>query len=172
MCRRGCGHKTAGVKGLKSVKSVKLEIRQGVAGRGVFTVEPILRGTHLIKYTGPFLRYAQTTPQTLALQIGPDLYLGASGGLDDCVNHSCQPNAGIIIKGTEVDLIAIADIAVGSEIFFDYSTTMDEDDFELDCCCGTPQCRGRVRDFKHLPAALRAHYAGLGIVPEYNLKHV
>jgi len=153
-------------------EKVKLEIRNGVAGRGVFALEPILCGTHLIKFTGPLLRYAQTSPSTLALQIERDLYLGGSGGLDDCVNHSCQPNAGMIIKGTDVNLIAIADIPAGSEIFFDYSTTMDEDDFELDCCCGSAKCRGRVRDFKHLPAALRKHYAKLGIVPEYNLKYV
>lgn len=155
----------------KSVEA-SLEIRQGVAGRGVFTREPIPCGTNLLQFTGPLLHYADTTPQTLALQIGPDLYLGGSGGLDDCVNHSCQPNAGAIIKDGQVNLVAIVDIPAGDELCFDYSTIMDEDDFEFDCCCGTPQCRSRIRDFKHLPPALRAQYAALGIVPQYNLKYV
>ena len=141
---------------------MKLEIRQGVAGRGVFTVEPICAAPISSNSPARCCGTTDTTPQTLALQIGPDLYLGGSGGLDDCVNHSCQPNAGMIIKGTEVNLIAITDIPAGSEIFFDYSTTMDEDDFEFDCLCGAPLCRGRVRDFKHLSPALRAHLRQAG----------
>ena len=151
---------------------MKLVIRQGVAGRGVFAGEVIPAHTKFLRFTGPLLRYEQTTPQTLALQIGPDLYLGASGSFDDCVNHSCEPNAGLVIVGTTVDLMALRDIQSGEEIYFDYSTTMDEDDFEMDCHCGTPSCRKRVRDFKHLPAELKRKYSELGVVPKYNLKYV
>jgi hypothetical protein len=148
-----------------------LSIKTGVSGRGVFTDEKIPAGSLLIQFTGPLLRYDQTTPQTLALQIAPDLYLGASGGLDDCVNHSCAPNAGLVIDGADVRLIAIRDIAAGEEIFFDYSTTMDEDDFEMTCHCAQPGCRGIIRDFKHLPGALKKKYLALGIVPDYNRKY-
>ena len=152
---------------------MKLVVKQGVAGRGVFAAEPIGPGEVLLSFTGPHLRHSQTTPQTLAVQVGRDLYLGASGGLDDLVNHSCRPNAGLRIEpGPTVHLVTIAPIAMGEEICFDYSTTMDEDDFELDCRCGQPECRGRVRDFKHLSAANRRRYAALGIVPEYNLRYV
>ncbi len=125
-----------------------------------------------MKYTGPLLRYEQTTPQTLALQIGPDLYIGESGQADDFVNHCCEPNAGMRIEGTDVRLIAMADISIGEQILFDYSTTMDEDDFEFDCLCGSPVCRGRIRDFKHLPPDLRTKYNKLGVVPAYNQKYV
>ena len=113
-----------------------LIVRAGVHGRGVFTDAAVPAGALLIAFTGPLLRYAETTPETLALQIAPDLYLGGSGGPDDCVNHSCAPNSGLVIRGTDVKLIAIRDIAAGEELFFDYSTTMDEDDFEFDCACG------------------------------------
>jgi hypothetical protein len=123
-------------------------------------------------YSGPLLRYEQTSPTTLALQIGPDLYIGESGQADDFVNHSCQPNAGMRIEATDVRLVAIRDIATGEQITFDYSTTMDEDDFEFDCLCGSPVCRGRVGDFKHLPASLRQHYDQLGIVPKYNQQYL
>jgi uncharacterized protein len=151
---------------------MKLTVANGVSGRGVFAQSAIDAGAFLIKFTGPLLRYEQTSPQTLALQIAPDLYLGASGQMDDLINHSCDPNAGLIIRGTDVSLIAIRDIAAGEEIFFDYSTTMDEDDFELICQCGHPTCRGVVRDFKHLPDSRKRCYADLGIVPEYNLKYL
>jgi SET domain-containing protein len=151
---------------------MSLAIRSSATGRGVFATEPIAAGALLMRFTGPLLRYAQTTPQTLALQIGPDLYIGESGGLDDCVNHSCAPNAGLVIDGTDVRLIALRDIAAGEQVTFDYSTTMDEDDFEFDCLCGAADCRGRIRDFKHLDVSLKRRYAQLGIVPTYNRRHV
>lgn len=150
----------------------RLSIRSGVSGRGVFAEEPIPGGDHLLRFSGPLLRYEQTTPQTLAVQIGPELYLGASGGPDDCVNHSCDPNAGLVIDGLAVNLISLRDIAPGEEICFDYSTTMDEDDFEMTCLCGHPHCRGLVRDFKHLPRETRERYVRAGVVPEYNRRYV
>jgi hypothetical protein len=151
---------------------MSLIVRAGLHGRGVFTDAAIPAGALLLAFTGPLLRYAETTPETLALQIGPDLYLGGSGGADDYVNHSCAPNSGLVIRGTEVKLIAIRDIAAGEELAFDYSTVMDEDDFEFDCACGEAGCRGRIRDFKHLPAELRQRYQALGVVPEHNLIYV
>jgi len=141
-------------------------------GRGVFATEKIAAGSLIMKYAGPLLKYEQTSPATLALQIGPDLYVGESGQADDFVNHSCEPNAGMLIDGVDVRLIAIREIPPGQQITFDYSTTMDEDDFEFDCLCGSQNCRRRIRDFKHLPAKLRRHYADLGVVPGYNRKHM
>jgi SET domain-containing protein len=151
---------------------MKFIVRDCDTGRGVFAAANIFAGSVIMKYSGPLLRYDQTTPQTLALQIGPDLYIGESGQADDFVNHSCDPAAGMNIAGTDVRLIAIRDIAVGQQITFDYSTTMDEDDFEFDCLCGSPMCRGRIRDFEHLPPQLRRKYSGLKIVPDYNQKYV
>jgi uncharacterized protein len=150
---------------------MKLVVREGKAGRGVFADEAIRAGELIIRFTGPFLRYADTTPQTYALQVGPDLYIGASGGFDDYINHSCAPNAGMKIQGAgqdvSVNLHAIRDIGEGEEICFDYSTTMAEDDFEMPCRCGAPSCRGLVRDGKHLPGDVWERYLGLGILPEY-----
>jgi len=150
----------------------RLSIQNGVSGRGVFAGEAIPSGSKLLDFTGPLLRYEQTTPSTLAVQIGTDLYLGASGGMDDLVNHSCDPNCGLRIDGTDVQLIALRDIAAGEEICFDYSTTMNEDDFEMPCRCGAPRCRGLIRDFKHLPTDLKRRYARLGVTPQYNLRYI
>src|ERR1700727_1104249 len=121
-------------------------VRECGTGRGVFAVAKILAGSVIMKYTGPLLKYEQTSPTTLALQIGPHLYIGESGQADYFVNHCCDPNAGMLIDGTDVQLIAIKNILPGQQITFDYSTTMDEDDFEFDCLCGSPKCRGEIRD--------------------------
>lgn len=151
----------------KEIGGMKLAVRQGTHGRGVFAEEPIAEATLIIRFTGPLLRHAETTAHTLALQIGPDLYIGASGGLDDFINHSCEPNAGFRIEGTIADLYAIRNIAAGEEILFDYSTTLDEDDFTMACRCGRPSCRKLIGDGKYLPHDVWQRYLGLGILPEY-----
>jgi len=148
-----------------------LVIGKGTHGRGVFADAPIPAGTWIIRFTGPLLHYADTTPQTYALQVAPDLYIGESGGADDIFNHSCEPNAGLRIEGIQADLYAIRDIATGEEICFDYSTTLDEDDFTMPCLCGAPSCRKVIRDGKYLPEDTWQRYLRLGILPQYVRAH-
>ncbi|MEK6807756.1 MAG: SET domain-containing protein-lysine N-methyltransferase [Nanoarchaeota archaeon] len=72
------------------------------------------------------------------------IYLENPGRL---VNHSCNPNAGI--KDDKL-LIAIKNIRKNEQILSDYSTTMDEDYFTMQCECDEPNCRKIVKDFKYL----------------------
>ena len=105
------------------------------------------------------------------VQIDKNLYLGPSGGFDDFINHSCNPNSGLFISGKKVILSPIRNIKKGEEITWDYSTTMDEDDWEIDCTCGSKKCRRRIKDFKYLPKKLQQKYIQLGIVPRYVLEN-
>ncbi|MCX6814076.1 MAG: SET domain-containing protein-lysine N-methyltransferase [Candidatus Aenigmarchaeota archaeon] len=68
------------------------------------------------------------------------------------VNHSCNPNTGV---KDDRELFAIKNIKADEQITFDYSTVMDEDDWEMDCKCGSRNCRKRIRDFKYLPKSLQ-----------------
>jgi hypothetical protein len=149
---------------------MKLAVRDGTHGRGVFAEKPIPTGGFIARFTGRFLRYAQTSASTYALQIGPDLYIGESGGVDDLFNHSCDPNAGVKISGTSAELRAIKDIAPGEEIAFDYSTTLDEGDFTMSCRCGSPSCRGVIGDGRDLPQPVWDRYLKLAILPDYVVK--
>jgi len=63
--------------------------------------------------------------------------------------------------------MAIRNIKEGEELSFDYSTTMDEDGWEMDCLCGDPACRNKVRDFRHLTPSLQDRYISLGVVMPY-----
>ncbi len=69
-------------------------------------------------------------------------------------NHSCDPNAGI---RKEALLVAIRNIDKDEEITFDYSMIMD-DDWEMDCMCGSPLCRHRIGKFRNLPDELKEKY--------------
>jgi SET domain-containing protein len=148
------------------------EIRQTPNGKGVFALKDFLQGESLFAFTGKIFR-PEEVPENYDniddhyVQIGKELYMGPSGEIDDLFNHSCDPNSGLKIDGEKVTLAAIRDIKKGEEIVWDYSTTMDEDDWELECSCQSPKCRGKIRDFKYLPEDLRAKYINMGIVPEY-----
>ncbi|MFZ5594404.1 MAG: SET domain-containing protein [Pseudomonadota bacterium] len=119
-------------------------------GRGVFASESIAAGEKILTFSGPVWHRSEADFTTYHLQIGEDLYLGPSSGLDDYVNHCCQPNSGF---KDGLDLVALRDILPGEEITWDYSTAIDEADFEgFPCGCGAPACRERVVSFRHLPA--------------------
>ena len=118
-------------------------------GKGVFACAPITQGERIMTFSGTLFSHAQIDFNDYHLQVGEDLYLGPSRGLDDYVNHSCAPNSGF--KGG-LDLVALRDIIPGEEITWDYSTAIDEADFAgFPCGCGAPVCRGKVESFRHLP---------------------
>jgi SET domain-containing protein len=143
-------------------------------GKGVFARCRIQQGETVLRFSGPLLRRAELpgsryAERDLYLQIGDDLFLGPSGDIDDFVNHSCDPNCGVVIAGGSVRLIAMRTIRSGEEIRFDYSTTSAGDPVEMRCSCGSPACRGRIGDFMWLPSHLQEKYIGLGVVPDYVL---
>ena len=104
--------------------------------------------------------------------------MGPTGDMDDFMNHSCNPNAALIIPTEKqpilgvvfVNFVALSDIEVGDEITWDYSTTMYQDDWEIDCRCGSRNCRKRIREFRYLPADVQQKYILMGIVAAYILR--
>jgi hypothetical protein len=133
-------------------------------GLGVFAAAPIREGEEILRFSGPLIdlpaALALGERQCDPLQIGAGRYMaiGAPGVL---VNHSCAPNAGIV---GDCILIALRDIAGGEEIFYDYSTTIDDDPWTLACQCGDASCRSTVGEFRELPAERRLRYLRLQVV--------
>ena len=71
------------------------------------------------------------------------------------LNHSCEPN--LSVRGKR-EMIALRDIAAGEELTFDYSITVDELPWTMDCLCATPSCRKVVRAIQFLPPDMVASY--------------
>jgi hypothetical protein len=147
--------------------SDKIRVGDCRFGKGVFARSIIYEDEEILRFSGPLIdlqeAMAKGARQCDPLQIGSGLYvdIGPPGVL---VNHSCAPNAGI---RHNVRLFALTDIPAGAEIFYDYSTTMNEDHWSLECLCGSALCRGNVGDFKDLPVRTRRRYLRLGIVQTY-----
>jgi len=154
-----------------------LILGQSNNGKAAFANKDFKKGEEIIEFKGKLFTYEQLpTPydevEDHYVQIDKNLYIGPSSGVDDFFNHSCNPDSGLKIKGKRVILVAIKDIKKNEEITWDYSTTMDEDDWELDCTCGSKNCRKRIRDFKYLPGEIQQKYIKLGIVPKYILDNL
>jgi len=118
-------------------------------GRGVFATTLIRRGTCLMKCEGWLATTEGLDDNWHAMQVGPDLWLCSSGDcLDECVNHSCEPNAGFVTG--EPVLFALRDISAGEEVTWDYSTSLGEVGWTLKCACGSPSCRAIIRSWWEL----------------------
>jgi hypothetical protein len=145
----------------------KFHIRTCAVGLGVFASRDLAPGEIILAIEGPIIDFAETKRrgprECMAIQIGPDRYIDTQPpGV--FVNHSCEPNAGI---RQNQNLVALRKIRQRQEIRYDYSTTMEEDSFAMQCLCGAPTCREWVRDFSTLPQPLRERYLAQGLVMDF-----
>jgi uncharacterized protein len=119
-----------------------------VAGRGTHALVDIAAGEVVVAFGGhvvdgevfgalPALR------RSLSIQVADDLYLVGPEQPDphDMVNHSCDPNCGIL---GSIILVAIRPIAAGEEVTYDYAMSDGSPYDEFLCTCGTALCRGRI----------------------------
>lgn len=150
--------------------SEKVYISQSSLGKGVFAKVAIEPRGHIFYMNGKEIDFEKSTAHMgeYSVQIGAKRYVDPIAPAR-YLNHSCAPNAGFI---NDISLIALTRIKPGEEIRFDYSTTMLERYWELDCACGARQCRRRIRDFDLLPDALQQRYLQLGIVQQFILNEV
>ncbi len=141
-----------------------LEVRLTVnMGRGVFATKSIARGTCLVVCKGWLAKSDAVDADCHAMQIGPDDWLCSAGdNLDDCINHSCEPNAGFVTG--EPALFSLRDIGVGEQIAWDYSTSIAEAGWTLECLCGSPKCRGVIRSWFELTSEDRTRLDGFALM--------
>jgi SET domain-containing protein len=129
-------------------------------GQGLFTLFPIPKGELILTLQGEILTTDQLQEHHRALQVGESTWLASSGeNLDDYINHSCEPNAGFVTG--ELSLFALREIAEGEEITWDYSTSMNETGWQMECLCGSKQCRKIIRPWKELSPQDRNRLFGI-----------
>lgn len=97
------------------------------------------------------------------LQISSDTFIDLIEPYN-CFNHSCNPNAGIRNNGI---LFALRDINLGDEIMYDYSTTVDDVIWNMECACLEKNCRKIIGDFQSLPHVQKEFYLQLGALSSH-----
>jgi uncharacterized protein len=144
-----------------------MSVRECDLGRGLFADHSYKTGDVILKFEGRTVPAqvvaAMGDEQCYMIQIGPDLYFEPEEP-GRYTNHSCAPNAAI---KDDYLLIALKDIQPGEQICFDYSTTMSEDNWTMECRCGASNCRGTIKDFGELPPDLQHRYLDMGVVQSF-----
>jgi hypothetical protein len=134
-----------------------LEIRSSKFGKGLFAKNDIEAGIVLCKIKGREMSFAQTLQlkeESHGLQVDFDKYILCEPPFLYS-NHSCNPNCGI---NARMELFALKSIQKDEELFWDYSTSMLERHWTMNCKCGEKNCRRVVTDFDLLPSAIQQFY--------------
>jgi SET domain-containing protein len=137
-----------------------------IHGKGLFAVEPIKQG-EIVCIKGGHIFDREKLAQVARIlgpaeiQITNDLFIGPLTEQDRdgsmiFSNHSCEPNIGV--QG-QIVFVALRDIEPGEELTHDWATT-DDDDYEMDCKCGSSSCRKVItgQDWRRID--LQKKYAG------------
>ncbi len=146
-----------------------LKIKMTKTGKGVFTSVDIPAKVPIMEISGD-IHTQQTMPNPLDsawLQVSNKYYIGPSGGVDDQVRHSCNPNCYIHAVGKRAFLYSLYQIKENNELTFDYSTTSTDtlDTWKLNCKCGYFGCRKVISGMQYLDPKLLQEYKEKGIIP-------
>jgi SET domain-containing protein len=144
-----------------------IEIDESELGKRVVASEKIRKNTVVMRFTGVPLTYKETKAlgekESFGLQVSNDCYLYLDPP-SRYFNHSCEPNCGVL---PNLDLVSLYDIEESEELTFDYSTTMLERDWTMECKCGSPGCRKVIRDFDQLPEDRKKFYLDHNVVQRF-----
>lgn len=119
-----------------------------IAGTGLFARKPLPSGIRLLEYRGPRIRrdllnkMPGINGETLAWLDGEWIVDG--GGEDNpgrWVNHSCDPNAQLVMDRARLWIETLREVDSGAEITIDYALGAREA-LRWKCSCGAPSCRG------------------------------
>ncbi len=127
----------------------------------MFAKRPIHRGARIIEYLGERVaadRLLAPVPgaepaRIYTFRLNDALVIdGARGGnASRFINHSCAPNCQAYAFDDRLFIYALADIACGDELTFDYKLAPpsgiadDSDSDSYACACGAATCRGTMR---------------------------
>lgn len=149
----------------KSFLSPKVEIRSSkLNGMGMFAKKGIKKGEVVFIKGGHILTRKQVFSSSVInsyLPIDDNYLIGATSKEEEAliklyINHSCNPNCGV--RG-EITFVAMIDIAKDTELAIDYCM-VDNEDYVIDCKCGNPDCRKKIRGFDWEQKKLQQKYKG------------
>ena len=134
------------------------EIRPSRFGKGLFATRSISADTVICKATGRLLTFAETLRlgehESHCLQIDVDKYILCDPPFLYS-NHSCEPNCAL---NANLELFSVREIRPNEELVWDYSTSMYERHWTMQCFCGSKNCRGLINDFDLLPRDIQMSY--------------
>jgi hypothetical protein len=154
---------------------MSIVIKPSRNGHGIFAERLFSPNEAIFEVKGKIFHYAEVIKiggkfSDNTFRFDEETYLSPEGQIGDFLNHSCDPNSKVVKKHSKLFIAAIKDILPGQEIVIDYSTILADDDiWEMDCNCGSINCRKKVQKITLLPEELFKEYKQSEIVPDYIL---
>ena len=151
-----------------SYRSPKTELRESqIHGRGLFANADIAKD-EIVAVKGGQIVDRKTLREKITPRLGPveiqiddDLFIAPvtqeereSSMLYS--NHSCDANVGV--RG-EITFVTMRNVRAGDELTHDWAMT-DDDDYFVECKCGTPNCRKNLTGKDWQRPELQKRYAG------------
>jgi uncharacterized protein len=121
-----------------------------IDGHGAFAAEPIPPRLKIGEIRGESISVAEARiratrhERIMIVELSARRAIDFSKSADPMrfTNHSCRPNARLVIRNGRVEFYARCAIGIGEEITVDYGET--HHDGRLACRCGAPGCRGAL----------------------------
>ncbi len=137
------------------VSNEMIEVREGPWGRSVYAARLIEKGEFILGGWG----FQVPQRSRHSFQVDHDTHIVIRTPIE-LINHSCEPNCGVLVKREEqvLEIHALRDIQPGEELFSDYAMFEYHIQFLGDCLCGSAHCRGQITGFKDLPNDVRDAY--------------
>lgn len=92
-------------------------------------------------------------PTTYTIQIDEGQHIDTTDDPARYLNHSCRPSCAI--DAERYAIIALRDITPGEELTFNYLCTEWDMASPFRCACGSPDCAGTIRGYRHLDVTQR-----------------
>lgn len=103
---------------------IKYRTFRGLSGLGLVATDTIADDENIIEYIGPRLKLSEVSdkPNQYLMEIANNKYIDGSNrtNIARYVNHSCEPNAYLVIERGRAWIRAAREIDPGEEITFDY----------------------------------------------------
>lgn len=129
-----------------------LSVRKSpLGGLGCFATVHFPKDSAIAAYAGERITHAEAvrrftgTSGKRISQLDADYYIDGSVGGNDTkyINHSCEPNADVMVIDRFMFVFALREILPGEEITADYLNSFDHD--QTICQCRTASCRKQQR---------------------------
>ncbi|MBI4709203.1 MAG: SET domain-containing protein-lysine N-methyltransferase [Candidatus Portnoybacteria bacterium] len=156
---------------VKSYLSPKIKIGQSkVQGLGLFAVENIKKD-EIIGIKAGYIINRETLERIgglksdigqSMLQVSDEFFIGplTADDIGDSmmyVNHSCEPNIGML---GDVINVAMRDIVIGEELTADYAVALIHPSLLMECNCGAINCRKIITGEDWKRPELQGRYKG------------
>jgi hypothetical protein len=149
---------------MEKAKAESVVVKDSKFGKGIFTTVNLPSKSVLFKITGKPLTFEQTLAlgdnECYSLQVSKNKYIIPDPPFIFS-NHSCSPNCGIT---RNMEFITLRDISRDEELYWDYSTSMLEKHWTMECGCEHYNCRKTICDFDLIPFHIQETYLHMKIV--------